>query len=213
MNYLAFYKKARTYPLFRVEDIFKWFPEARRQNVLNQLNLWVKRGYIERIARGVYNLADYEIGDSFILANFLYGPSYVTLESALNAYGIIPDIPFATTSVAMPKTKTFRTAKYGSFFYHHIKPELFFGFKIVRGSPPLHSHYTYRIAIPEKALFDYLYLRAGKQANIDGFWEELRLSLPKNFHFSKLRQWSKLVSLQKKTFHILINSFLQKHAK
>ena len=166
MDYLSLRKKAQNYPLFKVEDVFKWFPKAHRKSTLNQLNLWIKKGYLERISKGAYRLAEAEISDPFILASFLYGPSYISLESALNAYGIIPDIPFSTTSVALPKTKIFRVKSHGSFFYHHVKPELFFGFNTVGGSSSAYRHYSYRIASPEKALFDYFYFRAKKVKSI-----------------------------------------------
>jgi len=213
MDYLAFRKKAQNYPLFKVEDVFKWFPKANRKGTLNQLNLWVKKGYLERISKGIYRLAEAEISDPFILASFLYGPSYITLESALNAYGIIPDIPFSTTSVALPKTKIFRTKNNGSFFYHHAKPGLFFGFHTASTPSSAYHHYAYRIATPEKALFDYFYFRAKKVKNAAAFLEEMRLSLPKTFRADQLRKWSKLVSPKMKTFHALILALTQKHVK
>lgn len=208
MDYLTFRNQAKEYPLFRVADLQKWFPRADQRNILNQLNLWTRKGYLERIARGAYRLREYKIKDPFILAGFLYGPSYITLESALNSYGIIPDIPFSTTSAALPKTKVFRTREHGTFFYHHIKPGLFFGFKTVA-----EGQYAYRIATPEKALFDYLYFRGAGIKNANGFIEELRLSLPRGFNLRNLKAWSGLVSPQKKTFHALIGALLKKHAR
>lgn len=213
MNYLTLYNQAKNYPLFRIEDASKWFPRADRRNILNQFNLWTKSGRLERITRGIYMLPDHELTDPLILANFVYGPSYITLESALNSYSIMPDIPFSVTSAALAKTKTFRTKKHGVFFYHHIKPELFFGFRTVKIDTPPFRHYSYRIAAPEKAIFDYLYLRTGKPDNMDGFFDELRLSLPKNFRFGDLAQWEKLVSPRIKTFHTLIDVFIKKYAK
>jgi len=45
--------KIKNYPLFKLEDVFKWFPKAKRQTTLNQLNFWSKKGYLENIIRGI----------------------------------------------------------------------------------------------------------------------------------------------------------------
>lgn len=204
MTYNEFKNKAKNYPLFKLEDVFKWFPAAKRQITLNQLNLWCQKGYLENIRRGVYKLADFKLPDPFILANFIYSPSYISLEGALNYYGIIPDIPFAVTSVTVNKTKNFKIKNYGNFFFNHLKPELFFGFRFVF----VDRNYSYNIAQPEKALFDYFYFRGKGVDSVRGFLDELRLSLPKDFDCSKIKKWSKLISPTNKTFHKIIKAFI-----
>ncbi len=200
MNFLELQTKAKTYPIFRVADVLKWFPETRKANVLNQLNLWTKKGHIERLRKSLYVLKDYAVKDSFILANLLYAPSYISLETALHVYGMIPEIPFRTTSVTQRKTKMFSTQRYGTFQYHHIKPELFFGFQTVSSQ----NLYSYHIAFPEKALFDYLYLRAKAIENPGGFLRELRLSFPRQFSVQKLQEWSVLIPQRNTAFHRIL---------
>ncbi|MGC9031585.1 MAG: type IV toxin-antitoxin system AbiEi family antitoxin domain-containing protein [Minisyncoccia bacterium] len=200
--------KIKNYPLFKLEDVFKRFPRTQRQTTLNQLNFWSKKGYLENIIRGVYKLSDFEIKDPFLLANFIYGPAYISLETALNYYSIIPDIPFAITSVTINKTKKFNTKNYGVFYYNHLKPDLFFGFKSIL----IEKNYSYNIALPEKALFDYLYLKAKKIESLEGFIEELRLSLPKKFNWQDFKNWTKLVSKKNKTFHKLVEILIKKYA-
>lgn len=209
MTFNELKEKAKSYPLFKLEDVFKWFPEIKGGTTLNQLNFWTKKGYLENIRRGVYKITDFELKEPFVLANFIYAPSYISLETALNYYGIIPDIPFAITSVTVNKTKIFKTKKYGPFYYHHLKPELFFGFSSIL----IEKNYSYNIAIPEKALFDYFYLKAKKTVSFEGFIEEMRLSLPKKFDFLKIKRWSRLVLKRNKNFHQLIQVFLKKHGK
>jgi len=201
--------KAKNYPLFKLEDVFKWFPDAKRATTLNQLNFWVKKEYLEKIRRGIYKLSDFEIKDTFLLSSYIYSPSYISLETALNYYSIIPDIPFAVTSIALNKTKTFKTKDYGIFYYHNLKPELFFGFKSII----IEKNYSYNIASPEKALFDYLYLKIKIIESPEGVIEELRLSLPKDFDWKKFKKWEELVSKKKKNFHNLIKFLMKKHAK
>jgi predicted transcriptional regulator of viral defense system len=207
MTFNELKEKTKNYPLFKLEDVFKWFPKAKSQATLNQLNFWSKKGYLENIIRGVYKISDFEIKEPFLLANFIYSPSYISLESALNYYGFIPDIPFATTSVTVNKTKTFKIKNYGVFYYSHLKPDLFFGFQSILTI----KNYSYNIALPEKALFDYFYLKAKKIESPAGFIEELRLSLPKKFNWRDFKNWTKQVSKKNKTFHKLIEILLKKY--
>jgi len=200
-------KKAKDYPLFRLEDIFKWFPQAKRSTTLNQLRDWSKLGYLQGLKRGVYKLSDFEIEEPFILANFIYGPSYISLETALNYYSLIPDIPFQVTSITTLKTNNFDLQDYGAFSYSHIKPDLFFGYETVRGE----KQYSYNIALPEKALFDYLYLNSKRMKLSDSFIEGLRLSIPANFDWKKIKKWLKATQLSNK-FSSAMEKLIQKYA-
>jgi len=211
MNYFELQQKAREYPLFKTEDVMKWFPESKRGNTANQLSAWVKKDRLERITRGQYLMPGNTGCDLFVLANMLYGPSYISLESALNAYGMIPDIPLSTVSVTMPTTKVFRTRRHGVFYYHHIRPELFHSFRIVRINSPPFEHYEYRIATPEKALFDYFYFRSGGVKNPQGFIHELRLTLSEAFQVRAILTWGALVSQNRRAFHAVLDAFSTMH--
>ena len=171
-----------------------------------QLSYWTKKGRLERLRRGVYKFADYQIKDAFILANFFI-PSYISCESALNYYGIIPDIPFAVTSATTVKTQVHKTKKYGSFIYYHIKPELFFAYRIVKLDPP----YFYKIAAPEKSLFDFIYLRSlKKDFDPRNYLTEARFNFEKDFKWQNLKKWQKLVSQNKKKFHQALENLFRK---
>ncbi len=97
---------------------------------------------------------------TFEIANFLYQPSYVSLETALNHWGILSQFPFEITSITSKKTtsKKFEGKMYN---YHHLAPKYF-------------GMYTKKdkglIATPEKALFDQLYL-ASKGIKVINFDE------------------------------------------
>ena len=99
-----------------------------------------------KLERGKYTLADKPL-DDFELANFLYGPSYVSLETALNLGGILSQFPYEVTSVTPKKS---REKKVGGkvFVYLHIKPSLFWGYQ---------KKGNFLIAEPEKALLDSAY--------------------------------------------------------
>lgn len=209
MTYFELKKKLKNYPIFKLEDIFKWFPKENRRALIFQLSFWTKKGHLERLKRGVYKFADYQIKDVFVLTDFFLS-SYISCETALNYYGIIPDIPFAVTSVTFKKTSTIKTKNYGLFVYYRIKPELFFGYRNINPD----SLYSYKIAVPEKALFDFLYLQSFKKSfNPQNYLKEMRLDIEKNFRWNDLKKWQKLVPLKNKKFHLAMKNLFREYKK
>jgi hypothetical protein len=87
------------------------------------------------------------------VASRLYSPSYVSLETALSNYSIIPEVSMAVTSVTTKPTRTFKN-QHGLFIYRTVKPACFSGYYVaqVSGFPVL-------IAEPEKAVVDYLHFK------------------------------------------------------
>lgn len=199
MDFQTFRLKTKEYPLFKYVDLLKWFHTDNEQTIKQNLKFWVKKGQLERIIKGVYKLKETEIEDEFSLASYLDESSYVSLESALSFYGMIPEFPYSTTSVTTKKTKTFKT-KYGTFSYRKIKPGLFFGFKLVTG-----NGYVYRLATPEKALFDFMYLNQ-REIKTPDYFKEMRLSLSQDISWKNL---SSLLSLLKNK---VIISYLKTYA-
>jgi len=205
MTYFKLKEKLKDYPIFRMEDIFKWFPNENKRTLIFQLSIWAKKGYLERLKKGIYKFSDYSIKDVFVLADFFIPSSYISCESALNYYGIIPDIPFAVTSVTPLKTSTIKTQKYGLFIYQRIKPSLFFSYRIIKSD----SLYSYKIATPEKALFDFIYLRSFKKGfDPENYLSEARFDFEKDFNWKNFKKWQKLVSENKKKFHLALKNLL-----
>ena len=182
--------KTKETGIFSFEDVFKWFPESNHQTVKNQLKSWVAKGYLLRLKRKLYFLKEAELKDEFVLANRLYKPSYVSLESALNYYGIIPDVPFSVTSVTTRKTQEFKN-KFGLFIYRSLKPELFFGWQEIE----VGKGQFYKIARPEKAFFDFIYLNQNSFG--EGFPQEERFSFAKDFNWQEFKRYSHLVRTKK----------------
>lgn len=151
--------------IFTFLDVIKHFPNESLQAIKVQLARFVKKKWLTRIKKGLYCF-NLEIIDALELANRLYQPSYISLETALNFYGIIPDIPQTVTSVTLTTTKRIHN-QFGAFAYTKIKPKLFFGFIKVK-SP---TGAFFNLAKREKALLDYFYLRKIKST------KDLRLSL------------------------------------
>lgn len=138
-------------------------------------HLWNKKGYLTRVGKGIY-FNSYFFKDQlneqalFLIANKAYSPSYVSLESALSYYGLIPEAVANITSVTTKKTNTINY-DLGEFIYKSIKPSLMFGFNLIS-----YNNFTYKIATVEKALVDFLYLNPSIN-NINSF-HELRINQP-----------------------------------
>jgi predicted transcriptional regulator of viral defense system len=101
------------------------------------------------------------------LANKIYAPSYVSLETALSHYSLIPEVAIAVTSITSKPTRQFKNS-HGLFIYRSIQPKAFCGYTIEN-----HNGFDVLIAEPEKALLDMLYFKTLRTAAFDV--ESLRL--------------------------------------
>ncbi|MCX7723165.1 MAG: hypothetical protein N2379_08945 [Verrucomicrobiae bacterium] len=136
-----------------------------------QFARWVKAGRLLQLRRGWYMLAEpYRKVQPhpFLVANRLKKASYVSLQSALAEYGLIPEHVPVVTSVTTGRPEEVRTPL-GTFLYRHVAPAWFWGY--VQGD--LAGGQTAFIATPEKALLDLIHLTPG--ADSSAFLEELRL--------------------------------------
>jgi len=97
------------------------------------------------------------------IANKIYEPSYVSLETALSFYSIIPEVAAEVTSITTRQTKSFKN-KFGRFRYSSCKKEAYCGYKIM-----LYEGLQIYIAEKEKAFVDFLYFnhRHGEKVDID----------------------------------------------
>lgn len=149
-----------------------------------QLHQWLKAGELIPIKRGLYSFSDRRL-DKITIASSLYFPCYISLESALNTYGIIPDIPFATTLVTTKGKKEYETP-FGRFVYHKIKRQAFFGY-----DPDT------LMAEKEKALLDYLYINARRLRPDQTLWRELRFQNLDVIDFKKTFTYAEIFGSQR----------------
>ena len=110
-----------------------------------------KHGLLVKLKNCLYATKGDREPDSFLLANKLYMPSYVSFETALSYYGIIPETVYTVTS-ATPKITRNISALGREFSYRKIKDEAYGGYK-----PIVIGGNTVLMAEPEKALADQLY--------------------------------------------------------
>jgi len=161
------------------------------------LHRYEKGGKLLRVKKGIYtttayvekmrNRGDIEIFKDF-LANFLYSPSYLSLDTILYRNNILTEIPVNLTSVSQNKTAIF-TNELGNFIYHTIKPSLFLGYELSE-----ESGFSIMRATKAKALFDFLYLRKNVLLNKETV-SELRLNI-ENLNRSDIKELKRYVDLE-----------------
>ncbi len=152
----------------------------------------LKSGLFLKLRNNYYMLKDSH-PPLYSIANKLYQPSYVSLESALSHYGIIPEVVYTVTSITTKPTREFKTAR-AVFSYQRIKRSVFTGY-----SPVSFEGHVVLLAEAEKALADYLYFVDLKKISLND-----RLNL-KNIRKNKLLEFTdafKRESLQKKVKEI-----------
>lgn len=111
------------------------------------------KGDIVRVKKGLYILGESLRRRPFcreLLANLVYGPSYVSLEYALHYHGLTPERVVAVTSVTCGRSRTF-DSPVGTFSYRMISME---AFRTGMDQVELDDGRSFLIAIPEKALAD-----------------------------------------------------------
>jgi predicted transcriptional regulator of viral defense system len=115
----------------------------------------LKTGMILRIKKGIYVFGSkYRKGPVSleVLANQIYGPSYISLEYALSYYNLIPERVDWVTSITSQKSKSFETP-IGNFSYRHIHSDKYI---VGVNNVQLDTHRFCMIASPEKAIADIL---------------------------------------------------------
>lgn len=126
--------------------------EYKRPN--DKINSLVEEGVLTPVKKGFY-VTGPESGirkrpASFLVANHLCGPSYVSIDSALSYYDLIPERVYETSSVTVKSSREFLTP-IGVFSYTHLPlPYYIFGIRQVEVS----TDQFVQMACPEKALFD-----------------------------------------------------------
>lgn len=164
-------------------------------NPRNKISAWLKAKKLIRIKKGLYifgqdvALSPYS---SQVLANLIYGPSAISLLSALSYYGLIPERVEVVTSITNSRNKIFNT-EIGVFKYFYLHPKKY-PVGIVLNSGMFSQ--SFLIATPEKALCDQIYIVQREDLWINNvglekyLFQDLRLdeTMFLNFKLSMLRE-------------------------
>lgn len=163
MNFIQFKNSLRDFPLFSLADIRAVDNRFDRR----RLSEWKKKGYIKKIVKGHYLFSDMDMSEDLLLAiaNKIYRPSYISFETAMSHYRLIPENVYMITSASTKRTYLFESSL-ARFSYRTIKPKLFFGYLLLPG--------RIKIAYMEKAILDYFYINPALQTEDD--FASLRIS-------------------------------------
>ena len=181
MNYITFAKELKNFPAFSLRETEKLSGKV----YYHRLADWQKKGYIRRIANGIFMFADEPLDEMhlYYLANRVYEPSYISLESAFSYYGFIPEAVYTITSVTSKKTSHFQQDNI-VFNYRSIHSRFNFGYTLIKW-----KNVTVKVAEPEKAVIDYFYLNS-EISTLDQI-EEMRFN---SMAMNELIDWQKLES-------------------
>jgi len=112
-------------------------------------------GKIIRLKRGLYIVSpdiSKQLLSVELIANHIYGPSYVSMETALRYYGLIPEQVYTIRSMTTNRSKKFENA-IGNFEYISVDQKYY---PIGINLQTIEKKYTFLIAMPEKALCDMI---------------------------------------------------------
>lgn len=142
--------------IYTLPEIKNLLDIEKDNSVYKKVESLIRDGVLTKTINGIYYLASKPPAD-FELANYLCQPSYISLSSALNYYGILIQAPYEITSVTARLTRRVEVND-KLFFYRHIQQAYFFGYQ---------KEQDFLIAEPEKALIDTLFLTSLGRLKID----------------------------------------------
>jgi len=158
---------------FTSQEVAALFPgsQDRRYGLVKRA---IAHGEMIPVRRGLYCLAPKYCRQKinlFALAGHLYGPSYISLQSALSWHGWIPEAVYTLTSVSAGKAKEF-TTPLGLFSYIRVPQKVFYaGVQRVVDD----TGNVLFMASPLKALADYVYVHKKNWANLEPAAQSLRM--------------------------------------
>lgn len=147
----------------------------------NKVRALQESGKVIRLKKGLYvvsPLVTQKALSKNLISNHLYGPSYVSLESALSYYGFIPERTVVTYAITSKRKKLFSTSL-GNFEYISV-PSAYFPSGI--NQQTFSDQFVFLIASHEKALCDLIMTKTGlrlqsKKAMEKFLLEDIRLDI------------------------------------
>lgn len=168
MIVMDFIERMKPLGIFSTAEINLLYPDLDKRRLFE----WRKKGYLEKVRNGWYCLPGFlaEPYGTWIIANLVHSPSYISLESALSYHGLIPEGVFMTTSVTTNRPVRMILAGH-PYSYSRIKTGLFSGYQLLETET---SKRKIRIADLEKAIVDFFYLHP--EYNIESSIADLRFN-------------------------------------
>lgn len=200
----ALYELGNTpFTMYALSDIF---PSTK--HISDKARRLEQEGRIIRLKKGLYvrSVNDGAQPVAELIANHLYGPSYVSMQSALRHYGLIPERVYATISMTIKHSRCFDTPL-GRFDYISCGVDYF----PIGISQHYENNMQFLIASPEKAMCDLLMRTRGLDVDsldnlVDYLEDDLRFDIGslKSFDIDILRQCHDNASMRKIILSLLI---------
>lgn len=160
-----------------------------------QIARWVRMQRLVRLKNGLFALkGPLDRGEIpvFYTANQFYSPSYISLESALSYYNLIPEQTFAVMSVCSKPTRKYVVMQ-TSYVFRSVQPRFLTGYVVEK-----EMGFDIRIAEREKAVVDYLYFTiVDKTSPLDRL-DLNSLNRKKLYEYASLIKEEKLMRLIRK---------------
>lgn len=138
----------------------------------SRIKRMVKQGTLIHIRRGLYCFSERPTPHPFELAQFIYGPSYISLESALNYHQLIPEAVYTITSVTSKRANEF-TTPLGVYSFAHVPlPDLYTEVELIKT-----DEHQFFMAKPWKAICDYIYCYKKNWRSLEPLAEDLRINI------------------------------------
>ena len=183
MNQIEALQRLRTLatPVVETRDVAALL-QVSASNATTILRRLAADGMVVHLTRGRW-LVNQKI-DRLALPELMSAPypAYISLQSALFHHGVIEQIPSILYAVTPARPRRLQTPM-GTISFHRMPPELFKGFELSATSDA-------KIATPEKAMFDLIYLAPGRSRLFSRLPE---LTIPRRFQWQRLKEYTELV--------------------
>jgi len=196
MNYEKLIDLFGDRPFFESGEVRIAFGEPRAQ-IEARLSRWVSNGKLVKLRQKKYLLPEkYRKNEpaAGYISNYLYGPSYVSLRTALSIYGMIPESVYIYEAVTTKKTASWNTS-IGAFKYYSLKEKRFWGYTIYPKIKDTNPQKNFMLAEPEKVFLDLFYLIKGEWA--EKRIREMRFQNLSNIKKEKLLEYSNMFNSPK----------------
>lgn len=156
-------------------DVACFFEKSSPKSRKDLMQRALEWGWLQRIKRGLYLIRPpfcSERPSFYEIAQHIYGPSYISMESALSYHQMIPEAVYATVSACAKRSVELETPL-GLFLFHHVPLKHFYeGVDIIQN-----NHNVYLMASPLKAIGDYVYVKKKNYSSLLDIQKDLRLDI------------------------------------
>ena len=168
-------------PVFESSLLFT--DDAKPADIHRQLSRWTRAGQLIQLRHGLYALApSYQRikPHPFVIANALVQPSYISCQSVLAYYGLIPE--YVPKIISVTTAQAGRWLLAGAYLFHKINSAMLFGYQLTK----LETGQQAFVASPEKALLDLIYLTPN--GDNPAYLRQLRLQELGQLNLASLQQ-------------------------